>query len=487
LRVGDLITLGGTVLQVMVNSFSEGLPHAGDTPVPVANIIPDELTFREETVRLRIPSNAAKGFAGWSPAPEEANKRLHFIYQIFTDFAAIRHLPTLLHRSLARVVDMLGAGRGVIMLLDERTGEMVTQATCMAHDAGDGSGISVSKTIVKKVFETEESILAADALGDERFQGSESIQIHKIRSTMCAPIKGQEKRLGVIYLDTRERLLGFTKDDLELFTAFSQHIGIIIENAQLISKLEQANRELKKNQDLLIASEKLSSLGRIAAGIAHEIFNPITSILGIVALMNRQVQEARQPQGDSGGSPRLLKLLEAEANRIIRIVESLTHFYRRRKSQLLPENINQHVEAALELASFQVEKGAIRIVKDLDPALPLVVADRDQLQIVFLNLVINARDAMENGGTLSIQTIHDKTGWVRVRFADTGYGIPDDIRDKIFEPLFTTKEEGKGTGLGLCISRDIVQGHGGTIDVESEVGKGTVFTVCLPYTGSAPD
>jgi two-component system NtrC family sensor kinase len=127
-----------------------------------------------------------------------------------------------------------------------------------------------------------------------------------------------------------------------------------------------------------------------------------------------------------------------------------------------------------------VEKGAIRIVKDLDPTLPLVVADRDQIQIVFLNLVINARDAMENGGTLSIQTTHDKMGWVRVRFADTGSGVPDDIRDKIFEPLFTTKEEGKGTGLGLCISRDIVQSHGGTIDVESEVGKGTVFTVCLP-------
>jgi len=490
LRAGDEITLGATVLQVMANHFSDDAAPESNAFAPAASIVPDETTFKEATVRLTIPSSAAKSFTGLASAPEDARKayqRLHFIYQIFTDFAAIRHLPTLLNRSLERAVEMLGADRGAIMLLDEEIGEMVPQATCMRHEAAQQSVISVSKTIAKRAFDTEESILTWDALGDERFQGSQSIQIHKIRSTMCAPIKGQKKKLGVIYLDTRERLLGFTKEDLELFTAVSQHIGIIIENAQLISKLEQANRDLQKNQALLIASEKLSSLGKIAAGIAHEIFNPLTSILGIVALMNKQRDQERQPQENSDGNLRLLRLLEAEANRIIRIVQSLTQFYRRKETKMLLVDVNEDVHTALEIASFQMGKEPIRIIKNLSPALPYVVADRDQLQIVFLNMLMNARDAMENGGTLSVTTTHDLKGWVLIHFTDTGCGIPEDVRDRIFEPLFTTKEEGKGTGLGLSICRDIVESHGGNIEIESTPGKGTTFTIGLPCASPLPE
>jgi len=311
--------------------------------------------------------------------------------------------------------------------------------------------------------------------------------MHRIRSTMCAPIKGQEKKLGVIYLDTRDRLLGFTQEDLELFSAVSRQMGVIIENAQLFSQLEQSNQELKKNQTLLVASEKLSALGKIAAGIAHEIFNPLTSILGIVTLMNKQLDHAGQPKKTNGESIRLLKFLEAEANRIIRIVQSLTQFYRCKESKMLLVDVNRDLEAALEIASFQMEKEPIRIIKNLSPALPQVVGDSDQLQIVFLNMLMNARDAMESGGCLSITTADDGNGWVLIEFEDTGCGIPEGMRDRIFEPLFTTKEEGKGTGLGLSITRDIVESHGGNIELESIPGRGTRFTIRLPYAGPLPD
>jgi signal transduction histidine kinase/pSer/pThr/pTyr-binding forkhead associated (FHA) protein len=493
LKAGDEIALGTTVLQVMPAAVPEKVLQGSNPFAAAARIVPDEDTFRQATVRLTIPSRAAKSLADLSPTPKdfretrEAYQRVHLIYQALTDFRAIRHLPTLLNRSLEKVVEILGADRGAIMLLNEANAEMLPEAIYMRREPAGQTEICISKTIIRRSFDSDESILTSDAMGDERFQGSESIQIHRIRSTMCAPIKGQKKKLGVIYLDTRERLLGFTEEDLELFTAVSQHMGIIIENAQLILRLEQANLELQKKQALLVASEKLSALGRIAGGIAHEIFNPLTCILGIVALMNKHREQNRETQEKSDGNLRLLQMLESEANRVIRIVQSLTHFYRHKESNMDLVNINEDVEAALQIASFQVEKGAIPVIKDLDPDLPLVIADRDQLQIVFLNMVMNARDAMENGGTLSIQTTHDQNGWVLIRFTDTGCGIPDDIHDKIFEPLFTTKEEGKGTGLGLCVSRDIVQSHGGMIVVESAAGRGAAFTILLPCARPMPE
>jgi signal transduction histidine kinase len=485
LKAGDEITVGTTVLQVMPHCFSEATGQHINAVGPAARIVSDEDSFSEATVQLTIPSTANKSLSALSLGSDSfrdvqvAYQRLQLIYQIFTDFAVIRHLPTLLNRSLEKVLEIIGAERGTIMLLNE-SGEMVPEVVCVRRNLSEEAAMSVSKTIARRAFDSDQSILTTDALADKRFQGSESIQLHKIRSTMCAPIKGQEKKLGVIYLDTRERLLGFTKEDLELFTAVSRQMGVIIENAQLFSKLEQTNFELQKKQTLLIASEKLSALGKIARGIAHEIFNPLTSILGIVAIMNKQLDQESGTQENGGEYLRLVKLLEAEANRIIRIVQSLTQFYRRKETKMLLVDVNEDVGTALEIANFQMEKEPIRIIKNLSPKLPQVVADRDQLQIVFLNMLMNARDAMENRGSLSITTADDRHGWVLIQFTDTGCGIPDDIRDKIFEPLFTTKEEGKGTGLGLSISRDIVESHGGRIEIESAPGRGTTFTIRLP-------
>jgi two-component system NtrC family sensor kinase len=264
-------------------------------------------------------------------------------------------------------------------------------------------------------------------------------------------------------------------------------MGIMIENAQLFSELEQSNQELKKNQELLVASEKLSALGKIAAGIAHEIFNPLTSILGIVTLMNRQLDHEGLLKESGGEFTRHLKFLEAEANRIIRIVQSLTQFYRRKEPKMVLVDVNRELEAALEIASFQIEKEPVRMTKNLGRGLPLVVGDSDQLQIVFLNMLMNARDALESDGCLSITTADDCSGRVLIEFNDTGCGIPEDLRDRIFEPLFTTKGEGKGTGLGLSISRDIVESHGGTIELESIPGRGTTFTIRLPYASPLPE
>ena len=492
LKPGDKIALGATVLELTGSCPSDDSGRGNGAYLHHPKVVVENDDCGQATVRLTIPSMANKSsllFPRRAPTALDfhaASRRLELIYQLFTDFASMRDLQTVLNRGLERVLQIIGADSGTIMLLNEK-GEMAPEAACVRQNLCQSSPISVSKTIIRRAFDSDESILASDALTDSRFQGSESIQMHRIRSTMCAPISGQEKKLGVIYLDTRDRLLGFAEEDLELFTAVSRQMGVIIENAQLFSKLEQSNQELKKNQTLLVASEKLSALGKIAAGIAHEIFNPLTSILGIVTLMSKELDDEGQLEKTREKSHRLLRFLEAEANRIIRIVQSLTQFYRRKESELLLVDVNRDLETALEIASFQMEKEPIQITQNLSPQLPHVVGDSDQLQIVFLNMLMNARDAMESGGCLSITTTDDRNGWVLIEFKDTGCGIPEDIRDRIFEPLFTTKEEGKGTGLGLSISRDIVESHGGNIELESMPGRGASFTIRLPYASPLPD
>ena len=164
----------------------------------------------------------------------------------------------------------------------------------------------------------------------------------------------------------------------------------------------------------------------------------------------------------------------------MQIVESLSQLYRRRESKLSPTDINAVLEEALNVAPFHLKGGHVQIIKDLSSSLPKVMADRAQLQVVFLNIIINALDAMKKAGTLTVTTRHENGEWVIVRFADTGCGIPPDVMGKIFKPLFTTKIEGKGTGLGLAISQDIVENHRGTIHVESMLGEGTTFIIRLP-------
>jgi two-component system NtrC family sensor kinase len=167
-------------------------------------------------------------------------------------------------------------------------------------------------------------------------------------------------------------------------------------------------------------------------------------------------------------------------------VENISQFYRRKQSDLAATDVNAAMEAALSVASFHMNQGHIEIVRNLKPDLPPIMANRGLLQQVLVNIILNARDAMEQGGTLTVATDLVNPPWVAIRISDTGCGIrPEDIQN-VFVPLFTTKGEGKGTGLGLSISRDIIKSHKGTIEVESTLGKGTTFTILLLSANESP-
>jgi two-component system NtrC family sensor kinase len=244
----------------------------------------------------------------------------------------------------------------------------------------------------------------------------------------------------------------------------------------LEKKVEERTKELTEMQSHLIQSEKLASLGKLAAGIAHEINNPLGGILIYSHLLLEETNK-NSPHYEN------LKKIVKETSRCKDIVKGLLEFARPKEPETSQVDINDIVESSLAIMERQALFQNIKIKKSYAPDMPRIVADSAQLQQVFMNIILNAAEAMDGNGILTLSTAldGDKTH-MEVKFSDTGHGIKEEDKRRLFEPFFSTKEVGKGTGLGLAISYSIIQKHNGTIEVESEVGKGSVFTVRLPVT-----
>lgn len=247
-----------------------------------------------------------------------------------------------------------------------------------------------------------------------------------------------------------------------------------------VAELERAYKELQQLQAQLIQSEKLASMGQMAASVAHEINNPLAGTLTYIKLMLKRLNRAPLTEPELENFERYLLTIEKEINRCSGIVRNLLDFSRQTEPSFQPVNINTIVEKALDLVNHQIiTLQNIKIEKRLSP-LPQTVADFAQLQQAFMNIALNASEAMKDGGVLSISTrwLKDQRQ-VKIEFKDTGCGVPKEDLSKIFDPFFTTKKK-EGTGLGLSVVYKIINKHRGTIDVDSELGEGTTFIIRLP-------
>jgi signal transduction histidine kinase len=256
------------------------------------------------------------------------------------------------------------------------------------------------------------------------------------------------------------------KGDLEhrINLRSKDEIGVLAESFNTMVK------NLSETQRKLIQSEKLASIGQLAAGVAHELNNPLANIsLNTEMLMRTCKDEA---------SVKKLKVIEENVASAAKIIRDLLDFSREPKLELEYLDVNEVIEKTLESLKYEME--GIRLVKNLNPV-PRILGDRVRLRQVFTNLITNAIQAMDKGGTLTVAS-RATTEYVEVDVSDTGSGIPKEHLSRIFDPFFTTKGVGKGTGLGLAISYSIIQRHNGSIEVESELGKGTTFTVRLPVS-----
>lgn len=243
----------------------------------------------------------------------------------------------------------------------------------------------------------------------------------------------------------------------------------------LEKRVEERTRELRDMQDYLIQSEKLASLGKIAAGVAHEINNPLTSILINTHLMLEKTEKGHRFYEGLG-------LIADETARCTNIVKGLLEFSRQNPPQKAYSDVNDIINRTLQLLENQAAFQNINFIKRLDGDLPQIKVDRDKIKQVFWNLMINASEAMPKGGSLTITSqVSSDSKYIEVVFIDTGVGIPKEAMSKLFDPFFTTKAS--GTGLGLAVSYGIIEQHKGKIDVKSEPGQGSVFTVSLPVEG----
>jgi two-component system NtrC family sensor kinase len=257
------------------------------------------------------------------------------------------------------------------------------------------------------------------------------------------------------------------------------------ENRQWTSTLEERVREktaaLARAYRRLAQTEKMASLGKLAAVVAHEINNPLAGILTYSKLLTRMTDKGLEDSGRRADARKYLQIIETESRRCGAIVKNLLTFARQAPLNPQRNDLNAVIERCLLLVGHQMNLQCIDLDKSLDPGLPPIYCDADQVQQALLALLMNALEAMPHGGRLAVRSSFDAQQRVgRVEVRDEGPGIPEDILPRIFEPFFTTKEEGKGVGLGLAVAFGIIQQHGGNIEVVSAPQKGTTFTVVLP-------
>jgi two-component system NtrC family sensor kinase len=260
-------------------------------------------------------------------------------------------------------------------------------------------------------------------------------------------------------------------------------------HAEIEERVKRKTAELDQAHRSLLSSEKMASIGKLAATVAHEVNNPLFGILTYARLTLKEVEKG--PAGSRAEMAEHLHIIERESKRCGDIMRNLLTFARQAPSHRESNDLNTLIGRAVVLVRHQAELLGIELRSRLGENLPPVLCDAGQIQQVVLVLLVNATEAMPHGGVLEVSTEMGGTGFslcdsARIRVRDTGAGIPPEVLAQIFDPFFTTKEDQQRTGLGLAVARSIVEQHGGEIAVESTPGKGTEFVVALPAVGPAP-
>ncbi len=443
-----------------------------------------------------------------------------------------------LQRTLTLVTDhtthLLNVAAASVALRDDEANEVwFAAASGEGSEAVIGLRMALGQGLAGWVAEKGQSVIVSDVYTDERFfPNVDKYSGFTTRSILCVPLQTKGRTIGAIEV-MNKKTGPFNKDDLALLQALAAPAAAAIENAQLYEEQADTIKRLAETQTQLIQSAKLAGVGELAAGIAHEINNPLTTIIGLASLLT----DANIPSHED---ERLedLRMINEEARRARDIVRGLLNFARTDTPKRQPTDLNQLIEEAILLVYTKSVSYRIELQKSLE-SLPEVYLDVNQMKQVIVNLLNNAVQAMlENDGRPAILTIttsvvsevalvppeqpvrtNKKTGTLvsvhggRVRrgtdefptsqgsevksdltvvckISDTGKGIKPEHINKIFDPFFTTKEVGQGTGLGLSISYGIIEKHGGHISVESTSGQGTTFIFTLPVsqppTSSAP-
>jgi two-component system NtrC family sensor kinase len=336
--------------------------------------------------------------------------------------------------------------------------------------------LPVGEGVIGRVAATGETFFVSDAASSEHTfaPARAAVKREGVRGFVCVPIHSRGRILGTLALG-RQTDAAFNEHEVSLLEATADQIGIALDNARLYSELSRQLEELKVAQAQLVHAEKLSAVGELASGVAHEINNPLTTILGQVYLLMDQ-------EGMAPYVREKLSIIGQETSRAARIVQNLLLFARRYTPERRPCSLADQVRRVLDLKAYQLEQDKVSVVTDFLPCRP-VWADENQIQQVLLNLVQNAHQAMAKHQGERVLTVRAGShgGRATIEVLDTGPGISREVLPKIFDPFFTTKPPGEGSGLGLSVSYGIVAEHGGALRAENRPEGGARFVVELPF------
>ncbi len=383
---------------------------------------------------------------------------------------------SILNDTLSQLKEILEADSASLFLVDKEQHDLVLNSIFNEQKAQfKGTRQRMNEGVAGRVATGGEAVLVKDIKTDPRFP-KERFRHYHTNSFICIPIVTHLGLVGVINISDKSSGEAFTEEDFKIACLFGQMACRIVENEIAFKSLEEANETLKiekaeiKEESAFL--EKFASMGKLAGGIVHEINNPLDAVM-------RYTNMLVERDMDVSVAKEYLAEIKVGLTRIFKITRSLLEF-----SQQLNDNkrheyvgVNDMIEEALSLFRHTLFMGHINISKNYEDALPKII-DKGLCR-VFTNIIKNAFDAMPDGGTLKISTAVEGEN-ILISFKDSGSGIAQEVREKIFTPFFTTKPIGQGIGLGLPICFEVIQRYGGKIELDTEIGAGSEFRILLP-------
>ncbi|MFI3155908.1 MAG: AAA family ATPase [Methylococcaceae bacterium] len=323
--------------------------------------------------------------------------------------------------------------------------------------------VGVCQAIVNYVFRTHEKVVLRDAGAEGDFQNAPEVQMLGLRSVLCLPVIKQTELIGVLYLENRLSEGIFTAEKSVMTELLTSHAAISLENARLLNETRRAYMQLQENREHMMQMEKLSALGTLVGGVAHEINNPLMGVMNYVEFAESKATDPKTRE--------VLGRAMHEIERIKAIVRNMLIYVRTKSSPTGTCQIRDTVSQTLSLLEGEFKKANILIQVELADNLPLIMCSADSLQQILINLLLNAKDALAECGQPCIDIMaRQDCSMVELTVCDNGSGIPDAILSRIFDPFFTTKPPGKGTGLGLSVSHRLIEETGGNIIAYNKKG-----------------
>jgi len=405
-------------------------------------------------------------------------QQLMILSAVGKSVVSLMDLEGLLTRIVEAGVEVTKAEEGFLLLVDPDTRDLYLRA---GRNLGEwqarGFRLKVADTLAGQVVKMGKPVRRGGGDTGRDFKVKTG---YLVKALLHVPLMLRGEAIGVLSVDNQISDREFTADDEYLLAVLADYAAISIENATLYEELRKSIDELKRSQQELIQSSKLAAVGTLAAGVAHEFNNLLAAISGHaqLTLLSDDMKEIKQSS----------KVVVDSVEKAKRITANLLTFASKQETRMKTADVVEAVQSPLLLMEKELEKSNIELVRKFSKVRP-TRCDPGQISQVCLNLLTNARDAMLPGGGILTVEVKEEGNDVLIAFSDTGCGIPDELMDELFEPFVTTKGplgggETTGTGLGLSVSYGIVKNHGGTIEVETQVGKGSTFTVRLPIKGA---